>query len=139
MSSLLWAKVASVLSVLYAGANLYQLFAKLEDVRQRAKQFSAVAGNAEHSGRLRVVRALFYLGAPLAYLAALLASGLPAAFLAVAGVKFWVSAIFGLATEQRLLRGEEYRVRDHRFSRIDALLNLALAGTAVFFLLTGAY
>jgi hypothetical protein len=86
-----------------------------------------------------VVRALFYLGAPLAYLAALLASGLPAAFLAVAGVKFWVSAIFGLATEQRLLRGEEYRVRDHRFSRIDALLNLALAGTAVFFLLTGAY
>ena len=139
MSPLAWAKIAAVLSVIYAAANLYQLTASLEDVRRRARQFADVAADAENSGRLRVIRALFYLGAPLLYLAALLGAALPVPFLAAAAAKFWVSALYGLATERRLLRGEEYRERDHRFSRLDAMLNLALAAGAVVLLFHRVY
>ena len=129
--SLEYAKAASVLSVVYAGANVYPLWARFEDVRQKAVQFAVIAAGATGSGRLRLVRALFYLAAPLAYLWTLMGAGLPVVFLAGAGAKFWLSSLLGLRTEQRLLRGEDYRARDHAWSRADALANLALAVGAV--------
>jgi len=126
-----YAKAASVLSVVYAGANVYPLWARFEDVRRKAVQFAVIAAGAGGSGRLRFIRALFYLIAPLVYLWTLMESGLPVVFLAVAGAKFWVSSLLGLRTEQRLMRGEEYRMRDHVFSRLDALANVLLALGAI--------
>ncbi|MCD6024536.1 MAG: hypothetical protein K0Q91_1452 [Fibrobacteria bacterium] len=129
--TLAYAKIAAVLSVLYAGVNLYPLWARFEDVRNKAVQFAVVAAGAAGSGRLRAVRALFYLAAPLAYLWTLMGAGLPVPFLALAGAKFWFSALLGLHTEQRLLRGEEYRTRDHAWARGDALANVCLAVAAI--------
>jgi hypothetical protein len=132
IASLAYAKAASVLSVLYAGANVYPLWARFRDVREKALQFAAIAGGAGGSGRLRVVRALFYLAAPLVYLWTLMNAGLPVLFLAAAGSKFWLSSFFGLRTEHRLLHGGDYRTRDHVLSRLDALANVALAVLAVW-------
>jgi hypothetical protein len=129
--SLEYAKAAAVLSVVYAGANIYPLWARFEDVREKAVQFAVIAAGNGGSGRLRVVRALFYLAAPLVYLWTLMGAGLPVLFLAVAGAKFWLSSLLGLRTEQRLLHGGTYRVRDHAWSRLDALANAALAVAAV--------
>jgi hypothetical protein len=129
--SLEYAKAAAVLSVVYAGANVYPLWARFEDVRAKAVQFAVIAAGNAGSGRLRVVRALFYLAAPLVYLWTLMGAGLPVLFLAVAGAKFWISSLLGLRTEQRLLRGGEYRPRDHAWSRADALANAGLAVAAV--------
>ncbi len=139
MTPLSCAKLAAVLSVFYSGMNVYQLIAKLEDVRARARQFQAVAGNEANVARLRLVRAFFYLGAPLLYLGALLGAGLPPLFLLTAATKFWVSALLGLATERRLLRGGEYRPRDHLLSRLDAGINLFLAAGALRLLLRLRY
>ena len=131
MGSVEYAKAAAVLSVLYAGANVLPVWARFNDVREKAVQFAVIAAGAGGSGRLRFIRALFYLAAPLVYLWTLMEAGLPVVFLAVAGAKFWLSSLLGLRTEQRLLRGEEYRLRDHRWARADAVLNLALAAFAV--------
>lgn len=131
--SLDWAKAAAVLSVIYAGANVYQSWSRFEETRDKAAEFAAVAAGG--GGPLRLTRAVFYLGAPLLYLWSLLAAGLPAAFLAAAGVKFWISSLLGLRTEHRLIRGEEYRAVDHRRARVDALANIALAGVAIALLL----
>lgn len=133
--SLACAKVAAVLSVVYAGVNAYQLTARLEDVREKARLFAEVAGGGESSGRLRLVRALFYLAAPLAYLWSLVCAGLPGALLIAAGLKFWMSSFVGIRTERRLLRGQEYGTGDHTLSRVDAGLNLALAAAAVWLIL----
>jgi hypothetical protein len=129
------AKTAAVLSVLYAGVNAHQLLAVFADVREKARLFSEIAGGAGGPSRLRLVRALFYLAAPLAYLWSMVCAGLPGAFLIAAGAKFWLSSFVGLRTERRLLRGEEYRARDHRLARVDALLNIALAAGAVWLIL----
>jgi hypothetical protein len=84
---------------------------------------------------LRLVRALFYLAAPLAYLWSLIGAGLPGFFLVAAGAKFWMSSFVGIRTEHRLLRGEDYSRGDHRLSRVDAVLNVILAAAAVWLLL----
>ena len=139
MTPLACAKLAAVLSVFFGGMNLHQVFAKIEKVRMRVKQFQAVAGDPENSARLRLVRAFFYLGAPLGYLGALLGAGLPTVFLSAAAAKLWLSALLGLSTERRLLRGGDYRPRDHFLSRLDAGLNLALAAGAVRLLLRLRY
>jgi len=131
--SLEWAKAAAVLSVLYGGANVYPLWARFEDTRAKAAEFAVIASGG--GGPVRVTRAVLYLFAPLAYLWSLLAAGLHPAFLAVAGIKFWVSSLLGLRTEHRLLRGAEYRVADHRASRLDAVSNIVLAAAAVALLL----
>jgi hypothetical protein len=125
------AKLAAVLSVVYAGFNILPLWAGFAEVRDKAVQFAVIAAGAGGSSRLRVVRALFYLAAPLAYLWTLVGAGLPFAFLALAGAKFWMSSLLGLRTEQRILRGREYRPRDHAWARADAVLNIALAVAAV--------
>jgi hypothetical protein len=129
--SIEYAKAAAVLSVIYAGANVMPLWARFEDVREKAVQFAVIAAGAGGSGRLRLIRGLFYLGAPLLYLWVLMNAGLPVVFLAAAGAKFWFSSLLGLRVEQRLLSGGEYRTRDHIWSRIDAFANLALAALAV--------
>jgi hypothetical protein len=131
--SLDWAKAAAVLSVIYAGANVYQCWARFADTRDKAAEFAAVAAGG--GGPLRFTRALFYLGAPLLYLWSLLAAGLPSVFLAAAGLKFWISSLLGLRTEHRLIRGEEYRAADHRAARVDAAANILLACVAVALLL----
>jgi len=131
--SLAWAQTAAVLSVIYAGANVYQLWARFAETRDKAAEFASVAAGG--GGPLRFTRAVFYLGAPLLYLWSLLAAGLPAAFLLAAGLKFWVSSFLGLRTEHRLIRGEEYRSADHRSARIDAFANIVLAVVAVALLL----
>lgn len=129
------AKTAAVFSVIYAGINVYQLLAQYDAVRDKAKMFSEIAAGDGGTWQLKVVRALFYLAAPLAYLWALVCSGLPLVFLVVAGAKFWVSSLVGLRTEHRLIRGEEYGPGDHRASRLDAAANLALAAAAVWLIL----
>ena len=139
MSPLACAKLAAVLSVFFGGMNLHQLFARLENVRTRVGQFQAVAGDPANAARLRLVRMFFYLGAPLGYLGALLGAGLPAAFLMTAASKLWLSALLGLSTERRLLRGGDYRSRDHFLSRLDAVFNLVLAAAAVRLLLRLRY
>ena len=139
MTPLACAKVAAVLSVFFGGINLHQLWTNLENVRARVKQFQAVAGDPANSARLRLVRMFFYLGAPLGYLGALLGAGLPTVFLSAAAAKLWLSAWLGLSTERRLLRGGEYRPRDHFLSRLDAGFNLALAAAAVRLLLRLRY
>lgn len=133
--SLACAKAAAVLSVVYAGVNVYQLTARLESVREKARLFAAVAGGEGASGRLRFVRALFYLAAPLFYLWALVCADLPGLLLIAAGLKFWMSSFLGIRTEQRLLRGMDYEARDHAFARLDAALNIALAAAAVWWIL----
>jgi hypothetical protein len=135
IGSVEYAKAAAVLSVVYAGANVLPLWARFEDVRDKAVQFAVIAAGAGGSGRLRFIRALFYLAAPLVYLWVLMNAGLPVIFLAVAGAKFWLSSLLGLRVEQRLLRGEEYRPRDHLWSRVDAFANVALAVVAVLLVL----
>jgi hypothetical protein len=137
--SLEYAKAAAVLSVVYAGANLFPIWARFEEVRKKAAQFALIAAGALGTGRLRLVRALFYLVAPLIYLWSMMSAGLPVAFLAVAGAKFWLSSLLGLRTEQRLLRGEEYRPRDHALSRLDALANVGLAAAAVWLIFARWY
>ena len=139
VGSVEYAKAAAVLSVLYAGANVLPLWARFEDVREKAVQFAVIAAGAGGTGRLRFIRGLFYLAAPLAYLWCLMGAGLPVIFLALAGAKFWLSSLLGLRVEQRLLRGEEYRPRDHVWSKIDALANVLLAGVAVLLVLRRWY
>jgi hypothetical protein len=129
------AKTAAVFSVIYAGVNLYQMLAHFDDVRDKAKMFAEIAAGEGGTGRLRVVRALFYLAAPLLYLWTLICAGLPGAFLVTAGAKFWISSFIGVRTEHRLIRGEEYSTRDHNISRIDAAANIALAAGAVWLIL----
>lgn len=131
--SLFQAKLAAVLSVVYAGMNVYQLTSGYEAVREKARMFSEIAaGEAASSWRLRLVRGLFYLAAPLAYLLTMIGAGVPGALLIAAGAKFWMSSFVGIRTEHRLLRGEDYTPGDHRLSRIDAALNIALAGAVVW-------
>jgi hypothetical protein len=129
------AKTAAVFSVIYAGVNAYQLLANFSDVRDKAKMFAEIAGGEGGTGRLRIVRAIFYLAAPLLYLWTLICAGLPGAFLITAGIKFWVSSFIGVRTEHRLLRGEEYSRRDHNIARSDAAANIVLAAGAVWLIL----
>jgi hypothetical protein len=129
------AKSAAVFSVIYAGVNAHQLFANFDHVREKARLFSEIAAGEGAPARLRIVRALFYLAAPLLYLWTMVCAGLPGVFLVAAGAKFWLSSFLGLRTEHRLLRGEEYRARDHRLARADAILNIALAAGAVWLIL----
>jgi len=133
--SLLNAKFAAVIAVVYAGMNLHQLLSNYEHVREKARLFSEIAAGAGGSIRLRVVRALFYLAAPLLWLMTMIGAGLPGLFLVAAGAKFWMSSFAGIRTEHRLLRGQEYTRGDHLLSRIDASLNIALAATAVWLIL----
>ena len=133
--SLFQAKLAAVLSVVYAGLNVYQCTSGYEAVKEKARLFSEVAAGEGGSWRLRLVRALFYLAAPLIYLGTMVGAGLPGVFLVVAGAKFWMSSFVGIRTEHRLLRGEEYSRKDHTLSRIDAVLNVALAVGAVWLVL----
>jgi hypothetical protein len=133
--SLTCAKTAAVFSVIYAGANAHQLLSNFESVREKARQFSEIAGGEGGPARLRVVRALFYLAAPLLYLWSLLCAGLPGVFLIAAGAKFWVSSLVGMRSEARLLRGGEYGRRDHWTARADAAANLLLAAAAVWLIL----
>jgi len=130
--SLFQAKLAAVLSVVYAGMNAYQLTSGYEAVREKARLFSEIAAGEGASWRLRLVRALFYLAAPLLYLLTMIGAGLPGILLIAAGVKFWMSSFVGIRTEHRLLRGEDYTPGDHRLSRVDAALNLALAAAVVW-------
>jgi hypothetical protein len=132
MMSLFQAKLAAVFSVVYAGMNVYQLTSAYEAVRDKARMFSEIAAGESSSWRLRLVRALFYLAAPLLYLMTMIGAGLPGLLLVAAGAKFWMSSFVGLRTEHRLLRGEEYTPRDHALSRLDAGLNIALAGAVVW-------
>jgi hypothetical protein len=129
------AKTAAVFSVIYAGVNLYQILARFEAVRDKAKLFAEIAAAEGGAARLRIVRALFYLAAPLLYLWTLNCAGLPGAFLIAAGLKFWASSFVGVRTEHRLLRGVEYSVGDHRLARLDAAANIALAIVAVWLIL----
>ena len=129
------AKTAAVFSVVYAGINVYQILANYEAVREKARLFSEIAAEPGAASRLRIVRGLFYVAAPLAYLWTLLCAGLPALFLAVAGLKFWISAFLGVRAEARLLRGIEYAPSDHRSAKLDAFANLALAVAAVWAIL----
>jgi hypothetical protein len=136
MTPLFWAKAAAVLSVVYAGANAFQFLSCYEDVREKSRIFSewvAEAGGAV--ARLRVVRAFFYVVAPLCYLWALRGAGIPGAFLFVTGAKFGVSSLLGIGTEKRLLRGGDYRPLDHGLARADAAINIALAAVAVWLIL----
>lgn len=133
--SLFQAKLMAVFSVIYAGINVYQFTSGYAAVREKAHVFAAIAGQEGVSWRLRFVRALFYLAAPLVYLWTMIGAGLPGAFLVAAGAKFWMSSFTGLRTEHRLLRGEEYSPRDHALARLDALLNIVLAGAAVWLVL----
>lgn len=133
--SLTCAKTAAVFSVLYAGANAHQLFESFESVREKARLFSEIAAGDGGTGRLRLVRVLFYLAAPLLYLWTMVCAGLPGALLIAAGVKFWVSSWLGVRAEKRLLQGREYRRRDYWTARSDAAVNVVLAAAAVWFLL----
>jgi hypothetical protein len=136
ITPLFWAKMAAVLSVIYGGANAYQLLSRYDDVREKSRIFSEmVAAAGGSTGRLRVVRAFFYIVPPLCYLWALRGAGIPGLFLVAAGVKFGVSSFLGIGTEKRLLRGGEYRPLDHVIARADATLNLALAALAVWLIL----
>jgi hypothetical protein len=133
--SLLSAKFAAVLSVVYAGVNLHQLLAGYAQVREKAQMFSEIAAGQGGTFRLRLVRALFYLVAPLTYLYTMIGAGLPGIFLVAAGAKFWMSSFAGIRTEHRLLRGQEYRPGDHLLARVDAALNITLAATAIWLLI----
>jgi len=133
--SLACAKTAAVFSVVYAGINAYQLWADYAAVREKARLFSEIASAEGAAVRLRIVRGLFYVAAPLAYLWTMLCAGLPTVFLAVAGLKFWVSAFLGVRAEARLLRGLEYTLSDHRSAKLDALANVGLAAAAVWVIL----
>ncbi len=129
------AETAAVFSVIYAGANAYQLLVRYESAHEKARLFSEIAGGGKTSFTLRIARAVFYLAAPLAYLWAMICADLPGTFLIAAGAKFWVSSFLGMRTEGRLLRGAEYLPRDHVLSRIDAIANLAVAAIAVWLIL----
>ncbi len=133
--SLFQAKLMAVFSVIYAGINVYQFTSAYDAVREKAHLFAEIAGETGVSWRLRFVRALFYLAAPLAYLWTMIGAGLPGPFLVAAGAKFWMSSFTGLRTEHRLLRGEEYTPRDHAVARFDALLNITLACAAIWLVL----
>lgn len=133
--SLAWAKTAAVLSVVYAGINVYQMLADYDAVREKARMFAEIAAEEGAAARLRIVRGLFYVAAPLAYLWTLLSAGLPVPFLVLAGAKFWVSAFLGVRAEARLLRGHDYEPGDHRSARLDAIANIGLAGLAVWLIL----
>lgn len=139
MNPLFFAKASAVLSVFYAGMNVVQLWSGYEDVRMRAEQFAVVAGDPGHAARLRTMRFLFYFALPMLFLGAFIGADLPAVFLMAAFLKFWASALLGLATERRLLRGREYRRRDHGLSRFDALLNIFMAAGTVVLLLGSRY
>src|SRR5690606_41380075 len=114
----------------------YRCHSAAEADRATARLSAERAGAEGGTWRLRLVRALFYLAAPLAYLWTMIGAGLPGPFLVVAGGKFWASSFAGLRTEHRLLRGEEYTPRDHALSRFDALLNIALAFAAIWLVLS---
>ena len=133
--SLACAKAAAVFSVAYAGINVYQLLADYPAVREKARLFSEIASVEGAAARLRIVRGLFYVAAPLAYLWTLLCAGVPVWFLAAAGLKFWVSAFLGVRAEARLLRGLDYAPADHSAARLDALANLGLSAAAVWVIL----
>ncbi len=136
MTSLLWAKVAAVLSVIYAGANAYQFLSSHDDVREKSRVFAELVAETGGAGtRLNLTRAFFYLVAPLCYLFALRGAGLSGAFLLAAGAKFALSSALGVGTEQKLLRGGEYSTRDHLLTRLDAALNMLLAAGAVWLIL----
>src|SRR5690554_7932638 len=133
--SLFQAKLMAVFSVVYAGINVHQFTSAYDAVQEKAQLFAEIAGTEGVSWRLRLVRALFYLAAPLVYLFTMIGAGLPGSFLVVAGIKFWMSSFTGLRTERRLLRGEGYSPRDHALARFDALLNVALACGAIWLVL----
>jgi hypothetical protein len=129
------AKTAAVFSVIYAGTNVYQLLVRYESAREKARMFSEIAGGGQSPASLRIIRALFYLAAPIAYLWALICAEVPGTFLVAAGLKFWVSSLLGMRTEGRLLRGAEYLERDHWITRIDSAVNIAVAACAVWLIL----
>lgn len=129
------AKTAAVFSVVFAGINVYQLLANFGDVREKARLFAEVIAETGGTGRLRLMRVLLYVVAPLIYLWTLLCAGLPVVFLIVAAIKFWVSSFLGTWTERRLLAGGEYRASDHARARADAAANIVLAGSAIWLVL----
>jgi hypothetical protein len=129
------AKSAAVFSVIYVGVNAHQLFANFDRVREKARLFAEIAAGEGTPARLRIVRALFYLAAPLLYLWTMVCAGLPGAFLVAAGAKFWLSSFLGMRTEHRLLRGGEYGSGDHRLARADAVLNITLGVGAIWLIL----
>jgi hypothetical protein len=136
VTPLFWAKSAAVLSVIYGGANAHQFLSCYADVREKSRVFAEMVAEAGGSiARLRVVRTILYLVAPLCYLWALRGAGVPGFFLAATGAKFGVSSLLGIGTEKRILRGAEYRPLDHRLARLDAILNITLAALAVWLIL----
>jgi len=139
VNPLFFAKASAVLSVVYAGVNVMQLWSGYPEVKIRAEQFAQVAADPVHAARLRTMRFLFYVALPLLFLGTFLGAELPVVFLLAAFLKFWTSAFLGLATERRLLQGQEYRARDHRLSRFDALLNISMAVGTILLLLGTRY
>ena len=139
MTALWFAKLGAVMCVFYAGANIFQLWARFEEVRQRAQQFATIAGDPANAARLVWIRSLFYFGIPVAFIVIFFGAGLPAGFLLASGCKFSMSAGLGLRAERRVLAGNDYRSLDHRLSRLDALLNLMVAAAAVLLLLERKY
>ena len=99
MTPLFWAKMSAVLSVIYGGANAYQFLSCYADVREKSRIFAEIVAEAGGSmGRLRAVRAIFYLLAPACYLWALRGAGVPVAFLLAGGAKCGVSSRLGNTT-----------------------------------------
>ena len=138
MSTLLFAKVAAVFSVVYAGMNLYQFTSSYAHLVEKIGEFREAAGGEEGRPRLARLNIVFYLLLPAGYLALCRGASLAVPFLVLMGAKFLASAALGLWTERGILDGPGYTPRLHWLGRMDNLLNLGIAGGVVYLLLKGA-
>ncbi len=134
MNSVIWAQVAAVTLVLFAGISVYQLTATFEELEEKAFQFAEMAAEGE-AGTLKWVRVLAYGLLPVIFIAVLLKGGLPWLVLFGAGLKLFLSVTLSIWLENRILIGEAYSRQRHRMAQLDSLANLMMTVSLVYLLL----
>ncbi|MDB5048883.1 MAG: hypothetical protein JWO30_1954 [Fibrobacteres bacterium] len=135
LSILFFTKLSAVITVLYAGMNLHQLTSSYAYLSEKIEQFRALLAQSEGSSGLIRLNIVFYAVLPIVYLAMLRVSEVESRVLGALAIKFAYTAFMDIRAERRIMVGGEYSPRQHAFSRIDNVLNLAAAAGVIYVLM----
>jgi hypothetical protein len=138
LAVLFFTKLSAVLTVLYAGLNLYQLTTSHSEISEKIDLFRAQLAGTESPSVLVRLNLVFYLVLPVAYLVLLRVSAVGSRMLALLALKFAFTAFLDINSERRILAGGDYTVSRHAFSRADNLANIAAAAGIIYLLLRPA-
>jgi hypothetical protein len=135
LDQLVFAKLAIVITVIYAGMNLHQLTSSHAYLVEKIEEFRLALAEMEAAPRLMRLNLVFYVALPMVFLAVLHAASVAEGILAALAIKFAVTAGLDIRSERRILAGLGYTPMQHGVSRLDNAVNLAAAAATAYLLL----